>query len=177
MAYRVTHHNQELIIEKDYRYSAFMPGVFGVFLLFFSLLTQAQANMPEHPAPALLHGIALLLALAGVFLMITGTFFYFRTGRVIIDFEQDTVTVHPLLRRSKTIPFKEIDGLTVRKTPVPDGDGVNQWELFLRTDQGRVPLIDLYNELEVKRFLLEMQQGADWPVEHVNVGLDSANKG
>lgn len=181
MAYRVIHHNQELIIEKDYRYSAFMPGVFGVFLLFFALLAQTQANMPGQnlsDLSGILRGFAMLFAGGGLILIIAGIFFYSRVGRVIIDFEQDMVTVQPVIKRPQSIPFKKIDGLVIRKASVPASrhmektmgvSRVNHWELFLKTDHGTVALIDLYNELEVKRFLLEMEKGANWPVEHINI--------
>jgi hypothetical protein len=176
MTYRVIQHGNELHIRKNYRFTALMGLVFGVFLCFAAVIIRAKLAT----TPAISGGWAMLdgvLILMGALCLLGGVVGYFIERHVVFNYDTDTMSLFFPLRK-RTVPFKAIEALVVTKKRRPSSrhldntlgvHQVNYWEVEVVSESGLIPVIELFNELDVKRFLTEMNRGAAWPIEHVTV--------
>ena len=162
MSYHVARHDDELVITRNFRHLGVTLLCLAFMTFLASVITHAKADLTL---------LSHVLGLSTCLLIGIGLPMLFLVQRVRIDYTNDTVNLNFPLR--KVIPFKQIDLLVIHKQPKTDWFplGANkgertQWVITLETDAGNVNLMTVYSELDAKRFLTEMQQGAEWPTEH-----------
>ncbi len=178
MSYHVEQHGKQLLITQSHELTAMMMLVFGLATGFGSFLFRSQILLQTHGTHEhnlLLWLLTALLILAGL-LTLGGSITFFLKSHTTIDYTTDTVTQTFL--QTQTIPFKAIEELTVRKHPRPTSNHLDKtlgesipyyWTLSLKIENLKTDLmlLEVYSELDMRRFLAEITKEADWPVVHM----------